>query len=55
MNDKLVVSETKLKQLLSLIEKIACKNDKDEHIKLLYQVAPEVKTPYTDLTPGLQR
>lgn len=52
MNDKLVVSETKLKQLLNLIEKIAHKNDKNEHLKLLYQLAPEIKMPHSQIATG---
>lgn len=52
MNDKLVVSESKLRQLLAMIEKVARKNDKNEHIKLLYQLAPEIKTPHSKLATG---
>jgi hypothetical protein len=55
MTDKLVLSESKLEQLLALIEKVACKNDKNEHIKLLYQLAPEIKAPHSELATGLQR
>lgn len=54
MNDKLVVSESKLKQLLVMIETVARKNDKSEHIKLLYQLAPEIKTPHSKLATGYQ-
>lgn len=54
MNDKLFVSEKTLRKLLRLIEQIACKNDKDEHVKLLYQLAPEIKTSHRQLTVGGQ-
>lgn len=52
MIDKLVVSETKLKQLLDLIENVTQKNDKTQHLSLLYRLVPEIKKPHSDLAKG---
>ncbi|MGB7341843.1 MAG: hypothetical protein WBC91_23300 [Phototrophicaceae bacterium] len=53
MIDKLVVSETKLKQLLAQIENVTHKNDKNQHLTLLYRLVPEIKKPHSELAKGL--
>ncbi|MEM9955889.1 MAG: hypothetical protein AAFV93_23910 [Chloroflexota bacterium] len=52
MQDKLVVSEQKLKQFLALIEKATCKTDIEEQLNLLYRLAPEIKTSHSKLATG---
>jgi hypothetical protein len=51
MNEKLFLSEQKLKQFLALLDKQAL-NDPKQLLNLLYQVAPEIKTPYYNQAAG---
>jgi hypothetical protein len=45
MDEKQFLSEQKLKALLALLDKQAQKDPK-QLLNLLYQVAPEIKTPH---------
>ena len=52
MNEKLFLSEQKLKQFLALLEN-QCMKDPKQLLNLLYQVAPEIKTPHYIKAAGL--
>jgi hypothetical protein len=51
MNEKLFLSEQKLKQFLALLETQNLKDPK-QLLNLLYQVAPEIKTPHYNQAAG---
>jgi hypothetical protein len=51
MNEKLFLSEQKLKQFLALLETQNLKDPK-QLLNLLYQVAPEIKTPHYNPAAG---
>ena len=51
MNEKLFLNEQTLRQFLALLEKQAMKDPK-QLLNLLYQVAPEIKTPHYNQAAG---
>jgi CRISPR/Cas system Type II protein with McrA/HNH and RuvC-like nuclease domain len=51
MNEKLFLSEKTLKQFLALLDKQALK-DHRQQLNLLYQLAPEIKTPHQHQAAG---
>jgi hypothetical protein len=51
MDEKLFLSEQKLKALMALLDKQVQKDPK-QLLNLLYQVAPEIKTPHYNKAAG---
>lgn len=51
LDEKLFLSEQKLKQFLALLDK-QCQKDPKQFLNLLYQVAPEIKTPHYNKAAG---
>lgn len=51
MNEKLFLSEKTLKAFLALLDKQVAKDPK-QYLNLLYQVAPEMKTPHHNQVVG---
>jgi len=51
-SDTLFVDENRLEKLLHLLDVAACKNNQAAHLKLFYELAPEIKKPHHQLMTG---